>query len=92
MAIEVYRCTYCGREVLVRLLQPLSEADVQRRREEEMRPAAPGPRGPASLSDRMRDDIWVGISGTRDIVPRDEPPACCPACARDGLERDRIID
>lgn len=92
MAVEVYRCTHCGREVLVRLDQPLTEAEWRRRRDEEMHPAAPGPRGPSSLSDRMRDDIWVGISGTREIVPRDELPERCPACSREGLERARIID
>lgn len=92
MAVEVYRCTHCGREVLVHLSRPLTEAEIQRRIEEEMRPAATGPRGSASFSDRMRDHIWLGISDTREIIPRDQAPDRCPACSREGLERTRVVD
>jgi ribosomal protein L37AE/L43A len=92
VAVSVYRCSHCGREVLVRLVQPMTEAEIARRRDEEMRPGAPGVRARSSFSDRLRDDIWVGIAGTREIVPRDELPECCPACHRATLEVARVIE
>jgi ribosomal protein L37AE/L43A len=92
MAVSVYRCSHCGREVLVRLVQPLTDAEIARRREEEMRPPAQGARSRPSFSDRLRDDIWIGISGTREIVPREELPDRCPSCRRATLEVARVLD
>lgn len=92
MAVLVYRCAHCGREVLVRHPGPMSEEEIARRVAEEMRPAAPGPRAPSDFASRLRDDIWVGVSGTREIVPRDELPDRCPACGRDALEEARTLE
>jgi len=92
MAVQVYRCSHCGREVLVRIVAPLTEAEVARRREEEMRPPARGPQGPSSLGDRLRDYIWLGLSDLGEIVPRDEVPPECPACRRATLEVARVIE
>lgn len=76
----------------MRLVQPLTEAEIARRRDEEMRPGTPGARARSPFSDRLRDDIWVGISGTREIVPRDELPEQCPACRQPTLEVARVIE
>ncbi len=93
MAISVYRCARCGREVLVRPPGPLSPSEAARRVEEELRAAASGPRGRLSPLFRLRDDIWVGVSSTRVEVPRRELPECCPACGRPGtLEQSRTIE
>ncbi len=91
MRARVYRCSHCGREVLVREVGPMSDAEVRRRIEEEMRPAASGRRASRDLSTRLRDYIWEGVSGTREIVPRDELPECCPACHRHTLEMERTV-
>ena len=92
MAVDVYRCTHCGREVLVRREGEMSEAEIARRLEEERRPAARGERGAPDRALRLRDDIWVGVSGTRETVPRDDLPARCPACERATLEGHRVLD
>ncbi|MBM3140918.1 MAG: hypothetical protein FJZ92_12110 [Chloroflexi bacterium] len=92
MAVQVFRCAHCGREVLVRRPGPMSEQEVARRREEELRPPARGRHSPMGLSERLRDDIWVGVSTTRDFVPRDELPSRCPSCRRDALIETRTID
>lgn len=92
MAVQVYRCSHCGREVLVRIVAPMSEAEAARRREEELRPAARGPQGPNSWSDRLRDYIWLGLSDLGETVPREEVPAGCPACHRATLEVARVIE
>jgi hypothetical protein len=92
VAIQVYRCTRCGREVLVRIVAPLTEEQVRRRVEEEMRPPAPGPTGPRGLSERLRDDIWIGLSNQRTPIPREEPPDRCPTCAQDSLALDRVLE
>ena len=92
MRASVYRCSHCGREVLVRQAGPLSDAEVRRRIEEEMRPAASGRRSHRDLSTRLRDYIWEGVSGTREMVPREELPARCPACHRHTLEMDRTVE
>jgi len=92
MAIEVFRCTHCGREVLVRREAPMSEAEIARRMKEEFEPAQPGPTGRADFTSRLRDDIWVGVSGTRQPVPRDELPERCPACARTNWASMRVLD
>jgi ribosomal protein L37AE/L43A len=92
MAVQVYRCSHCGREVLVRVAAPMTEAEVARRREEEMRPAAPGPLGVNSQSDRLRDYIWLGLSDRGEMVPREEVPPECPACHRATLEVARVIE
>lgn len=90
MAVHVYRCGACGREVLVRLPGEngslLSEAEIERMIEEETRPRRLGPeaRMGSTLDLRLRDDIWVGISGLRPYVPRHEVPEECPACRRRG--------
>ena len=85
MPTDVYRCRHCGREVLVRSLRPMSEAEVARRIEEEMRPAAPGRPASPPGNIRLRDDIWVALSTMRDEVaeiPRGALPERCPACGR----------
>lgn len=92
MAVQVYRCSHCGREVLVRIVAPMTEAEVARRLDEEMRPAASGPPGPNSWSDRLRDYIWLGLSDLGDMVPREEVPEQCPACRRATLEVARVIE
>lgn len=92
MAVQVYRCSHCGREVLVRIVVPMTEAEAARRREEEMRPAARGLQGPNSQSDRLRDYIWLGLSDLGEMVPREEVPAECPACRRATLAVARVIE
>ena len=93
MAISVYRCSHCGREVLVRPPGPLSRLEAARRVEEELRAAARGPRGRLSPHFRLRDDIWLGVSAMRGDVPRRELPECCPACGRPGtLAESRTIE
>ncbi len=92
MAVQVYRCSHCGREVLVRIVAPLSEEEVSRRLAEELRPEASGPPHRPTGVERMRDDIWVGISGMREHVPRETLPDGCPACGRDSLVSTRVID
>ena len=92
MAVQVYRCSHCGREVLVRIVAPMTEAEAARRREEEMRPAARGPQGPGSQNDRLRDHIWLGLSDIGEVVPREEVPTECPACRRATLAVARVIE
>ena len=70
----------------------LSETEIARRLEEERRPAADGRRGTPDRSLRLRDDIWIGVSGTRAIVPRDDLPDRCPACQRPSLEEHRAVE
>ena len=89
MPVLVFRCSHCRREVLVRALNaegeaPLSEAEIARRIEEEMRATPRGPFARPDMAMRLRDDIWVAIAGTRDYVPRHELPDRCPACLRAG--------
>ena len=92
MAVEVFRCNACGREVLVRRPGPMSEAEIARRVQEEFEPSKPGPAGRPDLGSRLRDDIWVGVSGTREPVPRDELPEACPVCARTDWASMRVLD
>lgn len=93
MATQVYRCTRCGREVLVRIVAPLTPEQVRRRMEEEMRPEAPGPRTQRGLADRLRDDIWIGVSGSRDTsIPRETAPDRCPTCGQESLAADRVLE
>lgn len=97
MAVEVFRCSACGREVLVRLPGAngslLSEAEIARMIEEETRPRQVGPSGQSSRGLSLRDDIWVGISGLRAHVPRPAIPDECPACRRTGtLAHDRPLE
>ena len=90
--ISVYRCSHCGREVLVRAPGPPTRAEAARRVEEELRAAAAGPRGRLSPQLRLRDDIWIGVSAARAGVPRPRAPERCPACARGGtLRRSRTL-
>ena len=46
----------------------------------------------APVRPRLRDDIWIGVSGTREIVPRDDLPDRCPACQRPSLEEHRAVE
>ena len=93
MPILVYRCSHCGREVLVRSAAPMSPAEAQRRVEEELRAATRGPRGRLASSFQLRDDIWLGLSQARGDVPRSGPPECCPACGRAGpLGESRTLE
>lgn len=93
MAVQIYRCAHCGREVLIRPPGPLNRSEIARRVEEELRVAATGPRGRMHSQFRLRDDIWVGISTTRTAVPRQELPKLCPACGRaETLEEARTLD
>lgn len=94
MPVVVYRCSHCHREVLVRRPGPMSDAEIQRRIDEEMRPWARGRTGRLDLSSRMRDDIWVAVSGMRDSdVPRTHVPEECPACHRpNALVESRVLE
>ncbi len=93
MPVHVYRCSHCGREVLVREPGPMTRAEAARRVEEELRAAATGPHGSLSPHFRLRDDIWVGVSLTRPEVPRRELPEHCPACGRaETLNEARSLD
>ena len=92
MAIQVYRCSRCGREVLVRIVAPLSEEQVRRRIAEEMRPDAAGPPAQRVMADRLRDDIWVGLSDGRTSIPRETVPERCPSCDQPTLVEYRFID
>lgn len=92
MALQVFRCSHCGREVLVRLAAPLTEDEVRRRVQEEMQPDSPGPRARPQWQDRLREDIWVGVSGGRTHIPREEAPAACPSCGREALVLARVIE
>ncbi len=92
MAVQVYRCSHCGREVLVRIVAPMTEAEIARRREEEMRPAALGFQGAISGNDRLRDHIWLGLSELGEMIPREEVPTECPACHRATLAVARVIE
>ena len=65
MPVQVYRCSHCGREVLVRAPGPLSDAEIRRRIEEERRPLARGRQGQRDFTTRLRDYNWEGLS-----VPR----------------------
>lgn len=65
---------------------------MARLREEETRPAAPGRRGALPGAERMRDDIWLGISGSRAAIPRDRVPDRCPTCGHEVLEAARIVE
>lgn len=92
MAVQVYRCSHCGREVLVRLAVPLTEESIRRRIAEEMHPETPGEPAQPRVPDRLRDDIWVSLSGGRTHVPRNDLPAACPACGRDSLALARTLE
>lgn len=92
MPVLVYRCSHCGREVLVRRPGPMTESEIARRVDEELRPPARGRRGAMGFSERMRDDIWLGISESRELIPRDELPAHCPACGRATLAEARVLE
>ena len=92
MAIQVYRCSRCGREVLVRIVAPLTEEQVRRRIAEEMRPDAAGPPAQRGLADRLRDDIWVGLSDGRTSIPRETVPERCPSCDQPTLVEYRTIE
>lgn len=92
MPVDVYRCSHCGREVLVRTPGPLSPQEIRRRIDEEMRPNANGARGQRDLSTRLRDYIWEGVSADREMVPRAEPPEHCPACRRSTLKMARTLE
>jgi hypothetical protein len=90
--LHIYRCGHCGREVLVRVPGPMSEQEIARRREEEMRPAPRGPRGTLGMTERLRDDIWLGVSSMREMIPRDKLPEQCPACGHASFAESRIIE
>ena len=99
MAVEVYRCEHCGREVLVRRRPlpgepPLSDAELRRRLEEELRPAARGRPARPDAATRLRDDIWLAIAdGRQTPIPRDELPGRCPACgAETSFAVSRVIE
>ena len=98
MPVRVYRCSHCGREVLVRELRPdgtvaLSEAEIARRIEQEHRPSPRGLFARGAVGMRLRDDVWVGISGLRTFVPREALPEQCPACQRpDTLAEVRLVE
>ncbi|HRC62178.1 MAG: hypothetical protein K1X87_05065 [Dehalococcoidia bacterium] len=89
MPVDVYRCAHCGREVLVRILAPMTPAEIARRIEEERRPAASGLPGQPAATFRLRDDIWLHVSAERTEVPREVLPEQCPACNRSGTLQPR---
>ena len=82
MPLHVYRCAHCGREVLVREAGPLTDAEIARRLDEELRPAARGRAARLDGTFVLRDDIWLGVSALREDVPRAALPDRCPACRR----------
>ena len=94
MPVQVYRCSHCHRGVLVRQPGPMSDAEIRRRIAEEMRPWARGRNSRVDASMRLRDDIWVAVSGMReDDIPRNDVPDECPACGRrDALEQSRMLE
>jgi len=92
VALHVYRCAHCGREVLVRIVQPLTAEEVRRRIAEEMQPESPGAPARPQWQDRLRDDIWQGVSNQRTAIPREQVPDACPTCARSDLIFARIVD
>lgn len=93
MPVQIYRCSHCRREVLVRWPGPMSDTEVRRRIAEEMRPWERGRKSRVDASMRLRDDIWVALSGMRDDIPRHVVPDECPACGRrDALERSRMLE
>ncbi len=71
---------------------PLTEEEIARRVREEFEPTEHGPRGRSDLSSRLRDDIWVGLSATRQLVPREELPERCPACMKTDWKAMRVLD
>jgi len=91
--VVVFRCTHCHREVLVRKPGPMSDAEIRRRIDEEMRPWSRGPGARLDMSSRMRDDIWVAVSGMRESdIPRNGVPEACPACGRETLVESRTLE
>lgn len=93
MPVHVYRCGPCGREVLVRAAGPLSDAEITRRIDEELRPLPEGRAGRLPTLMRLRDDIWLALSDRREPIPRDRLPRRCPACGRDAtLIASRDLD
>ena len=76
----------------MRIVAPLSEEQVRRRIAEEMRPDAAGPPAQRVMADRLRDDIWVGLSDGRTSIPRETVPERCPSCDQPTLVDYRIID
>jgi DNA-directed RNA polymerase subunit RPC12/RpoP len=93
MPTHVYRCTHCGREVLVREAGPLTPSEIARRIEEERRPAASGLPGQPAATFRLRDDIWLSVSAERGEIPREELPERCPACGRgDTLQQRSVLE
>ncbi len=71
---------------------PLTPEEVRRRVQEEMHPETPGPQARPQWQDRLREDIWVGVSGGRTHIPREEAPDVCPSCGRSSLAVDRVIE
>ncbi len=90
--LEIFRCTECGREVVVRKPGPMSPKEVARRKLAEMRPNIRGTRGASPVNDQLRDDIWAAISTQRTEIPRLEAPDRCPACKGETLESVRHIE
>ncbi len=93
MPIRVYRCTRCGREVLVREPGPLTPSEIARRLEEERRPLPGGLPGQPAATLRWRDDIWLSLAAERAEIPREELPDRCPACGQnDTLSPRNIVE
>jgi DNA-directed RNA polymerase subunit RPC12/RpoP len=99
VAVDVHRCDHCGREVLVRHRprpgEPLlSDAELRRRLDEELRPSARGRPGRSDTATRLRDDIWLAIADGRETpIPREEIPGACPACGAEAqFVVSRVID
>lgn len=72
----------------------LSDAELRRRLDEELRPVARGRPGRRDPATRLRDDIWIAIADGRETpIPRDELPVACPACsAQHPFAVSRVID
>lgn len=88
----MYRCADCGREVLVRVVRPLTAEEVRRRIAEEMQPEAPGAKARPQWQDRLRDDIWQAVSSQRTAIPREEVPETCPTCGHASLAYARTVE
>lgn len=71
----------------------MTPGEIARRIEEERRPLAGGLPGQPAMTFRLRDDIWLSVSGDRAEIPREELPERCPACGHnDSLDARNLVE